>query len=88
MSEGTVIDIVRQALVVSATLAGPALIVSLAIGVVVSLVQTVTQIQEATLTFVPKLIGAAVLLLFAGGWMLQTLTDYVVELWGSIPNLI
>ncbi len=88
MTDSAVIDIVRDALALAAWLAGPALVLSLVIGITVSLVQTVTQIQEATLTFVPKLVGGAVLLLLMGGWMLERLTAYVTELWGSIPTLV
>lgn len=88
MSDAAVIDIVRDALALSAWLAGPALVLSLVIGILVSLIQTVTQIQEATLTFVPKLVAGGALLLLAGGWMLERLTAYVTELWGSIPTLV
>ncbi len=88
MTDTAVIDIVRDALALSAWLAGPALVLSLVIGIAVSLIQTVTQIQEATLTFVPKLVGGAVLLLVMGGWMLERLTSYVTELWGSIPTFV
>ncbi|MEM9035326.1 MAG: flagellar biosynthetic protein FliQ [Actinomycetota bacterium] len=88
MSDATVIDITRDALALAAWLAGPALALSLIIGILVSLIQTITQIQEATLTFVPKLIAGGLLLLFAGGWMLERLTAYVTELWGSIPTLV
>ncbi len=88
MTDTAVIDIVRDALALAAWLAGPALVLSLIIGISVSLIQTVTQIQEATLTFVPKLVGGAVLLLVMGGWMLERLTSYVTELWGSIPTLV
>jgi flagellar biosynthetic protein FliQ len=88
MTDSAVIDITRDALGLAAFLAGPALVLSLVIGISVSLIQTVTQIQEATLTFVPKLVGGAVLLLVMGGWMLERLTAFVTELWGSIPTLI
>lgn len=88
MTDTAVIDITRDALALAAWLAGPALILSLIIGISVSLIQTVTQIQEATLTFVPKLVGGAVLLLVMGSWMLERLTAYVTELWGSIPALV
>ncbi len=88
MTDTAVIDIVRDALALAAWLAGPALVLSLIIGISVSLIQTVTQVQEATLTFVPKLVGGAVLLLVMGGWMLERLTSYVTELWGSIPSLV
>ena len=69
-------------------LGAPMLIVSLAIGVAVSLVQAVTSVQEATLTFVPKLAGVAAVMVLAGGWMLDQLASYTRELFQSIPHLL
>lgn len=86
MTDTQVIEIVAGALVVAAKLAGPILVAALVIGVAVSLLQTVTQIQEQTLTFVPKLVGVGLILLFAGAWMLRELVGWVTELWGSIPG--
>jgi flagellar biosynthesis protein FliQ len=88
VDDAQVIDIVRQSLVVGAKLAGPVLVVTLVIGVVVSLLQTITQIQEATLTFVPKVGAVALLLLLTGSWMMRTLSDWVTQLWSSIPNMV
>ncbi len=88
MSDADAIDIVREALALAAALAGPMLLMTLAVGVVVSLVQTVTQIQEQTLTFVPKLVGAGLILLLLGGWMIERLSSFVIELWASIPALV
>ncbi len=87
MSDAYVIDVLAGALQTAAWIAGPILIASLAIGVFVSILQTVLQIQEQTLTFVPKLGGIALVVLVAGGWMLQVLTDWVDELWRTIPGL-
>jgi len=87
MSNATAIQIATDAIVVSIKLAGPALIISLVVGVFVSIIQTVTSIQEMTLTFVPKLIGVALIIVIGGGWMLAELTSWVEELWGSIPVL-
>ena len=87
MTDAVVIDIAREALIISAKLAGPILVASLVIGVFVSLIQAVTSIQELTLTFVPKLIGSALIILLAGNWMLSEFTNYVHRLWSAIPTL-
>lgn len=87
MTEATAIQIATDAIIVAAKLAGPVLVVSLVVGVFVSLVQTVTSVQEMTLTFVPKLIGVSLIIVLAGGWMLTELTTWVEQLWGSIPQL-
>ncbi|MDG2114766.1 MAG: flagellar biosynthetic protein FliQ [Actinomycetota bacterium] len=87
MTDSVVIDIAREAFIISAKLAGPILLASLGIGVVVSLIQAVTSIQEMTLTFVPKLIGSALIVLLAGNWMLAEFTAYVQRLWTAIPTL-
>jgi flagellar biosynthetic protein FliQ len=83
-----VLDIGTGALVVCAKIAGPFLIVVLAIGVVIGLLQSVTQLQEQTLTFVPKLIGSAVVIAVGGNWMLATLVSYGHQLIASVPNLL
>jgi flagellar biosynthetic protein FliQ len=88
MNDSVVIDIAREAFIISAKLAGPILLASLAIGVVVSLLQAVTSIQEMTLTFVPKLIGSAGIVLLAGNWMLSEFTAYVHKLWATIPSMV
>ena len=62
-------------------------LVSLGIGVFVSLIQTVTSVQEMTLTFVPKLVGVSLIIVVAGSWMLTELTSWVTRLWTSIPQL-
>jgi flagellar biosynthetic protein FliQ len=87
MDEATAVQIATEAIVIAAKLAGPVLIVSLVVGVFVSLIQTVTSVQEMTLTFVPKLIGVSLIIVMAGGWMLSELTAWVTRLWTSIPQL-
>lgn len=87
MTDATAVQIATDALVVAAKLAGPALLVTLVVGVFVSLIQTVTSIQEMTLTFVPKLVGVALIIVLGGGWMLAELTSWVEDLWTSIPKL-
>ena len=88
MTPGVVMEIGRQAIEVTVLLAAPILIGSLAIGLIISIFQAATQINEQTLQFVPKLIVAFVILIFAGPWMLQYLMDYITRLLGSIPQLI
>lgn len=87
MTDAQVLEILVDALVVGTKLAGPFLVSAAAIGVAVSLLQTITQMQEMTLTFVPKLVGAALILVLAGSWMLQELVGWVTALWSSIPEL-
>jgi flagellar biosynthesis protein FliQ len=88
MDEQTVVEIATDAMLVGAKLAGPILIVSLVIGVIVSLFQAVTSIQEMTLTFVPKLAGTDVVIVVGEPWMLEVITTWVTQLWGSIPGLV
>ncbi len=87
MSDAQVLEIMGGALAVAARVSGPVLAVALVIGVVVSLLQTVTQIQEMTLTFVPKLMGAGLVMMVAGKWMLRELISWIQSLWSSIPGL-
>lgn len=88
MTPEMVLDIGRDALWTIALLSAPLLLSALAIGLFVGMIQAATQIQEMTLTFIPKLIVLALALLIAGPWMLGTLTDFTVTLFKSIPELI
>ncbi len=88
MSDTQVLQIVVDMLAVATKIAAPILLVSLVIGVFVSVLQTITQIQEMTLTFVPKLVGVSLILVFGGNWMLRVLVTYVHDLWSQIPNLV
>lgn len=88
MDESQVIHIAQQAILITFKLAAPILIVSLAIGVVISLFQAVTSIQEMSLTFVPKLAGIAVVIVVSGGWMLSQLTVFARGLLESAPRLV
>ena len=87
MTDVDVIEILLGALNLVTRLAGPMLAATLIIGVVVSVLQTVTQIQEMTLTFVPKLIAAALILVFAGNWMLRELVNWTTLLWERIGSM-
>lgn len=86
MTDTQVLDIAQNAMLMASKLAMPLLITALAIGVVVSLIQTVTQIQEMTLSFVPKVVAIGVVLVVAGNWMLREVVVYTQSLWGSIPT--
>lgn len=88
MTDATVIEIAMQAMIVTAKVASPILVVSLVLGFGVSLFQSVTQIQEFTLTFVPKLIGVGVTLAVAGGWMLAELQNFTKAMFDLIPQLV
>lgn len=88
MSDTQVLEIMTSAMLLAGKLAGPLLLVALVVGVAISLVQTVTQIQEMTLTFVPKVIGLAAVLLLSGNWMLRELVSFAEQLWGTIPTLV
>lgn len=88
MDTNAVLDIALDALVLAAKLSAPVLVTALVVGFAVSLVQSVTQIQEVTLSFVPKAIAAAAALLIAGHWMITELVTFTNELYGRIPALV
>ncbi|GGI06725.1 flagellar biosynthetic protein FliQ [Egicoccus halophilus] len=88
MSDVQVLEIFANGMLVASKLAGPLLIVVLVVGVGVSLFQTVTQIQEQTLSFVPKVLGMAAVLLVSGNWMLREVVNFASSLWSSIPSLV
>lgn len=88
MNEALLTQIATGAMVMTAKLALPILLTSLVIGLVVSLFQSVTQIQEVTLTFVPKLAGIAIVLLVAGHWMLGQFSGYVQQLFSHVGSLL
>jgi flagellar biosynthesis protein FliQ len=88
MNQGGVISIVQRGLLMTATLAGPILLGCLVVGLVVSIFQSVTSIQEQTLSFVPKLMVVAAIIFFSGHWMLGELTSFTTSLYGQIPQLI
>lgn len=81
MTEGQVLDIIRDSLYTIIVCSAPLLLISLVIGLIVSIFQTVTSIQEQTLTFVPKIVGVFLGMLIFGAFILTTLTDYMTELW-------
>lgn len=87
LSPEQVMTMGRQAVEVLLMMAGPILLVVLAIGLLVSIFQAATQINEATLTFIPKLLGVFFTLLIAGPWMLSVMTDYIRAVFTNIPTL-
>ncbi|TDR82941.1 flagellar biosynthesis protein FliQ [Paludibacterium purpuratum] len=88
MTPELVINIVQNALYMLILISAPVLLVSLVVGLFVSIMQAATQINEMTLTFIPKLLALFITLVLAGPWMLNTLVDYTVRLFKSIPNVI
>ena len=88
MDEGAVVDITMRTLELALKLALPLLLSALIVGLVVSVFQAVTQIQEMTLSFIPKILAMVVVIVVAGPWMLGQLTSYTRELYGSIPQRI
>ena len=88
MTPGVVMEIGRQAIEVTLLIAAPMLVTALVVGLIISIFQAATQLNESTLQFVPKLVAMFVVLLLTGPWMLQYLIDYIQRLFGSIPQLI
>ncbi|HMN80644.1 MAG TPA: flagellar biosynthesis protein FliQ [Burkholderiaceae bacterium] len=88
MNADGVVTFGRQALEMMLIVAAPVLVVALAIGLLVSVLQAVTQINEATLSFLPKLLAVAVTLVLLGPWMLTLLTDYLQRVIGSIGERV
>lgn len=88
MSTDTAISLASKGLTITLTIALPLLVVGLVVGVLISIVQAVTQIQEQTLSFVPKLLATAAVLVIGGPWMVDVLTQYTRELWTSIPQMV
>lgn len=88
MNTDVVLDLTTSALELTLLVAAPLLLVGLVVGVIISIFQAITQIQEQTLAFVPKLLATAAVLVIGGPWMLNQLLAYTMELWGSIPTII
>jgi flagellar biosynthetic protein FliQ len=88
MTDSDIISIALQTMIVALKLSAPILVTSLVIGFTISLFQSMTQIQEFTLSFVPKLVGVGIALLVCGNWMLHTLVDFTIELFNHIPSYL
>jgi len=87
MDTATVIDLSRHALWTVALVSAPLLLVALAVGLIIGIIQAATSINEMTLSFIPKLIAEALALLLFGGWMLTTLVDFTRSIFERIPTL-
>ncbi len=88
MTPESVMTMGRHAMEVALMVAAPLLLVALGVGLIVSIFQAATQINEMTLSFIPKLIGIMVTLVIAGPWMLTILLDYMHEMFAGIPTMI
>ena len=88
MDQNTAVNLATQAMTLAMEVGGPLLLVGLAVGLVVSLFQAVTQIQEQTLSFIPKIVGVGLVIVVLGPWMLNQLVSYTQNLYGSIPGLV
>ncbi|EOS21807.1 flagellar biosynthetic protein FliQ [Lachnospiraceae bacterium 3-1] len=83
ITEGQVMDIAREALFLIIKVSAPLLLISLIVGLIVSIFQTITSIQEQTLTFVPKIIIVFLGMMLLGGWILENLSSFIIELWSN-----
>jgi flagellar biosynthetic protein FliQ len=88
MTEAYVLTLAKNAVTVMLILSGPVLLVSLIVGSLISLIQAATQINEVTLTFIPKIVAIGAVLAFLGSWMLQTLITFTTTLFTSLPNFV
>lgn len=87
MTTSEVIGVMQAAMVAALKLAAPILIVSVAIGLIVSIFQAATQIHEQTLSFVPKLVAIALVLILLGPWMMETMNDFMMYIFNLIVKL-
>lgn len=88
MSHVLIVDLARNMIMTALLIAAPMLVVALAVGLIVSIIQAVTQIQEQTLSFVPKLVAVAVTFIIALPWIIQIMVRYTSELFRSLPSMI
>jgi flagellar biosynthesis protein FliQ len=88
MNQDTVVSLATAAMTLAIEIAGPMLLVGLVIGLIVSVFQAVTSIQEQSLSFIPKIVGLAALIVILGPWMLGQLVNYAQNLYTTIPQLI
>lgn len=87
MTIAEVMEVLKQAMLVAFQMAGPLLIISIVVGLIVAIFQAATQIHEQTLTFVPKLIVIAIVLLVTGSWMLSVFTEFVQHIFSIMARL-
>jgi flagellar biosynthetic protein FliQ len=88
MNQDTVVNLASQAMSLSLKIAGPILLTALVVGLLVSIFQAVTQIQEQSLSLIPKIAGVAVVILVLGPWMLGQIVSYTTALYTAIPTMV
>jgi flagellar biosynthetic protein FliQ len=88
MDTDVVVSLATQAMSLALKISLPLLGVGLIVGVLISIIQAVTSIQEQTLSFIPKVLAMAAVLVIGGPWMLNQLLSYTTELWSSIPSMV
>ena len=88
MTPQDVLEIGREAMLVTMYLAAPLLLTALIVGLLIGMIQAATQIQEMTLSFIPKLIGMAIALIVTGTWMLQLIMNFTIRLFENIPAMV
>ncbi len=88
MTRDTVVSLAVDAMTLALKIGMPILLAGLVVGLVISVFQAVTQIQEQTLTFIPKILATALVVVIAGPWMLDQLVAYAQDLYGAIPRLV
>jgi flagellar biosynthetic protein FliQ len=88
MDETYLITLSQNAITVMLVIAGPVLLISLLIGTIISLIQAATQVNEVTMTFIPKIIGIGLVLILLGSWMMQQILVFTAGIFNSLPNFV
>ena len=88
MSQSAILTVLQQALIVVLELSAPILLTSLIVGLIISLLQAVTQVNEQAINYVPKIAAIALVLVFAGPWMIQILLSFATHIFSSLPTMI
>jgi len=88
MTPELIMSMTYQAMKVALVMAGPLLLVTLAVGLIISILQSATQINEMTLSFIPKILALVAALVLTGPWLIGTMVDYIQRLFTSIPTLV
>lgn len=87
MSQDAVLEVFHDALMLALLLCGPMLVISIIVGLVISIIQAATQVHEQTITFVPKLVAIALILLLTGPWMMNQMNEFTVKLFDLISQI-
>jgi len=88
MDEAYLITLSQNAITLMLVVAGPILLISLIIGTIISLIQAATQVNEVTMTFIPKIVGIGLILLLLGSWMMQQILVFTAGIFNSLPNFV